>query len=313
MKIIRSIDSISSEFAKGSSLTLGNFDGIHLGHQTLLYRTVEIARELSIPSVVVTYHPNPAVVLGKKPNFKYLSLEEEKEELIRQFAIDYLVVLEFTESLSKMSAEDFLENIIIQKLNAKHIVIGYNHFFGSNRRGDYSLLNENKVKYGYEVELKEAVLQNNSKISSSLIRGYLERGDMAEAKSLLGRNYHLRGKVIHGLKRGRTIGYPTANLEIHPSRLLPSFGVYACFVYIEGRCYSGMMNIGLNPTFGGEKINIEVNIFDFESDIYNQTIDVELVGKVRDEKKFNGIDELKKQLSEDKKESLDILNFNHVI
>lgn len=163
MKIIRSLESIQNEFQTGSSLTLGNFDGIHVGHQTLLLRTVEKAKELGIPSVVVTYYPNPSVVLGKKPNFKYLSSEREKEELIRGFGIDYLVVLDFTLELSKMSAEDFLEKIMIQTLNTKHIVIGYNHFFGAERRGDFHLLNSNKPKYGYAVELKEAVLKKKVK------------------------------------------------------------------------------------------------------------------------------------------------------
>lgn len=313
MKIIRSIDSISNEFETGSSLTLGNFDGIHVGHQTLLLRTVEVATELNLPSVVVTYHPNPAVVLGKKPNFKYLTLEDEKEELIAQFGIDYLIVLEFTERLSKMSAEEFLEKIIIQKLNAKHIVIGYNHFFGEGRRGDFNLLDSNKEKFGYKVELKEAVLQLNSKISSSLIRSHLEKGEMHQAKSLLGRNYHLRGKVIEGAKRGRTIGFPTANMFVDENRLLPNFGVYACFIYIQGTCFSGMANIGFNPTFEGGKVHVEVNIFDFSEDIYGKSIELELVERIRDEKKFSGIDELKIQLTKDKESSLQILNFDYMI
>ncbi|TGL17446.1 bifunctional riboflavin kinase/FAD synthetase [Leptospira yanagawae] len=309
MKIIRSLESIQNEFRNGSSLTLGNFDGIHVGHQTLLLRTVEKAKELGIPSVVVTYYPNPSVVLGKKPNFKYLSSEKEKEELIRGFGIDYLIVLEFTLELSKMSAEDFLENIMIKTLHAKHIVIGYNHFFGAERRGDFELLNSNKTKYGYTVELREAVLKKDSKISSSLIRGFLDKGEMEEAKILLGRNYHITGIVVEGAKRGRTIGFPTANLIVPSDKLLPSVGVYACFAKFDGKDHKGMVNIGYNPTFDGLGLHVEVNIFDFDENLYGKEIELEMVKKIREEQKFDGIETLKAQLSIDKETSLQILQF----
>lgn len=310
MKIIRSLESIQNEFQTGSSLTLGNFDGIHVGHQTLLLRTVEKAKELDLPSVVVTYYPNPSVVLGKKPNFKYLSSEKEKEELIRGFGIDYLVVLDFTLELSKMSAEDFLEKIMIKTLNAKHIVIGYNHFFGAERRGDFNLLNSNKTTHGYAVELKEAVLKKESKISSSLIRGFLEKGEMEEAKILLGRNYHITGLVFEGAKRGRTIGFPTANIKVPEDKLLPAIGVYACFAKFGGKDHKGMVNIGNNPTFDGLGLHVEVNVFDFDGDLYGKEIELEIVHKIRDEKKFSGLDELKNQLIKDKEESIRILNFD---
>ncbi|MBM9592500.1 bifunctional riboflavin kinase/FAD synthetase [Leptospira sp. 201903075] len=310
MKIIRSLELIQNEFQNGSSLTLGNFDGIHVGHQTLLLRTVEKAKELGIPSVVVTYYPNPSVVLGKKPNFKYLSSEKEKEELISGFGIDYLLVLDFTLELSKMSAEDFLEKIMIQILNAKHIVIGYNHFFGAERRGDFTLLDSNKTKYGYAVELKEAVLKKESKISSSLIRGFLEKGEMEEAKVLLGRNYHISGIVFEGAKRGRTIGFPTANIKVPDDKLLPTIGVYACFAKFDGKDHKGMVNIGHNPTFDGLGLHVEVNIFDFDGDLYGKELELEIVQKIRDEKKFGGLEELKGQLAKDKNTCVQVLNFN---
>lgn len=308
MKIIRSLESIQNEFQNGSSLTLGNFDGIHVGHQTLLLRTVEKAKELGIPSVVVTYYPNPSVVLGKKPNFKYLSSESEKEELIRGFGIDYLLVLDFTLTLSKMTAEDFLEQIMMNTLHARHIVIGYNHFFGAERRGDFTLLDKNKTKYGYTVELREAVLKKDSKISSSLIRGFLDKGEMEEAKILLGRNYHISGTVVEGAKRGRTIGFPTANLQIPNDKLLPSVGVYACFVKIDGKDHKGMVNIGFNPTFDGLGFHVEVNIFDFDENCYGKEIELEMVKKIREEQKFDGIESLKNQLNLDKETSLRVLH-----
>lgn len=266
-----------------------------------------MAKERNIPSVVVTYSPHPSVVLGKNPNFKYLTTEPEKEELIRSFNIDYLVVLDFTIELSRMSAEDFLEKIIIQKLNAKYIVIGYNHFFGQGRRGDFHLLQENANRYGYEVELRDAVTQGEQKISSSVIRNFLDIGDMKGASFILGRNYSLTGKVKEGAKRGRTIGFPTANLELPEERILPGIGVYACYTIVGAVKYKAMVNIGKNPTFDGEQMHVEVNILDFARDIYGETIEVQLVQKIRDEVKFSGIEALKKQLEADRETSLKIL------
>jgi riboflavin kinase/FMN adenylyltransferase len=308
LKIIRSIDSLSNHFPKGSALTLGNFDGIHLGHQTLLQKTVEQSKILEIPSVVVTYYPNPSVVLGKRPSFKYLTPEYTKERLIGSYNIDYLVVLEFTEALSRMSAEDFLENIIIQKLNAKYIVIGYNHFFGADRRGDIRLLEANAERLGYRVELKDAVVNGDQKISSSAIRKYLESGEVNLANNLLGRQFFLEGKVAEGDKRGRTIGFPTANLQIPQDVLLPSIGVYAGYTVVGGKAFKSMINVGKNPTFDGENLHIESNIFDFSEDIYGHSMEIRFVQKIRDEVKFDGIESLKKQLLIDKEASLKILN-----
>ena len=307
MKIIRSIDSLQEVFPNGTALTLGNFDGIHLGHQALLLRTVEEAAHLKIPSVVVTYYPNPAVVLGKRPNFKYLTPEETKERLISTYNIDYLLVLDFTEELSRMSAEDFLERIIIGRLNAKFIVIGYNHFFGAERRGDIHLLEENAQRFGYRVELKEAVANGEQKISSSAIRKYLESGEVDLANQLLGRSFSLSGKVIEGDKRGRTINFPTANLKIPIDVLLPSIGVYACYTIVKEKGYKSMVNVGKNPTFDGKHMHIESHIFDFSADIYGEEIEIQFLKKIRDEVKFNGIDSLKNQLHLDKNDALALL------
>ncbi len=258
--------------------------------------------------MVVTYFPNPSVVLGKKQNFKYLTTQVEKQKLIEEFGIDYLIVLEFTEALSRMSAEEFLEKIIIQGLNAEHIVIGYNHFFGAGRRGDFQLLQDNSSKFGYDVEQKDAVSEGEEKISSSQIRKFLESGEIDRANRLLGRLYHLEGVVTEGAKRGRTIGFPTANLSIPEERLLPAIGVYSCYTIVGSRKFKSMVNVGKNPTFDGEKLHVEVNLFDFSEDLYDQTVQIQLVQKIRDEVKFDGIESLKKQLEQDKKTSLGILN-----
>lgn len=308
LKIIRSLESLTEQFPNGTALTLGNFDGIHLGHQTLLSKIVEQSKKLKIPSVVVTYFPNPSVVLGKRPNFKYLTSEKTKEALIASFNIDYMLVLEFTESLSKMSAENFLEDIIIKKLNAKYIVIGYNHFFGAERRGDIQLLENNAGKFGYTVELKDAVVNGDQKISSSLIRKHLESGEVNLANDLLGRHFYIQSKVIEGDRRGRTIGFPTANLEIPNDVILPSIGVYAAFTMVGGENYKSMVNVGINPTFDGNKLHIESNLFDFDQNIYGKEIQIKFVQKIRDEVKFENLDSLKKQLAIDKEKSLNLLN-----
>ncbi len=291
----------------GSALTLGNFDGIHLGHQTLLQRTVAEAKTLQIPSVVVTYFPNPSVVLGKRPNFKYLTPEPTKERLIESYNIDYLLVLDFTEKLSRMSAEDFLEHIIIGKLNAKFIVIGYNHYFGAERRGDIRLLENNAQRFGYRVELKEAVVNGDQKISSSSIRRFLESGEVDLANQLLGRNFSLEGKVMEGDKRGRTIGFPTANLMIPADVLLPGIGVYAGYTKIKNKTYKSMVNVGINPTFDGHHLHIESNVFDFNEEIYGMDIEIQFVKKIRDEIKFDGIESLKNQLFHDKIKAFELL------
>jgi len=294
-------------FPNGTALTLGNFDGIHLGHQALLQKTVEEAQHLKLPSVVVTYYPNPSVVLGKRPNFKYLTPEQTKEKLIASHNIDYLLVLEFTEELSRVRAEDFLENIIINKLNAKYIVIGYNHFFGAERRGDFALLEKNAQRLGYRVELKEAVVNGEQKISSSVIRKHIESGEVDQANILLGRKYSLEGEVAQGDKRGRTIGFPTANLKIPIDVLLPSIGVYACYTIFNGVRFKSMVNVGKNPTFDGRHMHIESNIFEFNEDIYGKQIEIQFVKKIRDEVKFDGIEFLKVQLTHDREDSLRIL------
>jgi len=294
-------------FPNGTALTLGNFDGIHLGHQALLQKTVEEAQCLKLPSVVVTYYPNPSVVLGKRPNFKYLTPEQTKEKLIASHNIDYLLVLEFTEELSRVRAEDFLENIIINKLNAKYIVIGYNHFFGAERRGDFALLEKNAQRLGYRVELKEAVVNGEQKISSSVIRKHIESGEVDQANILLGRKYSLEGEVAQGDKRGRTIGFPTANLKIPIDVLLPSIGVYACYTIFNGVRFKSMVNVGKNPTFDGRHMHIESNIFEFNEDIYGKQIEIQFVKKIRDEVKFDGIEFLKVQLTHDREDSLRIL------
>lgn len=307
MKIITPTTLDPSFFKKGSVLTLGNFDGIHIGHQTLLKRISEWAKKEDLPSVVVTYSPNPAVVLGSRADFKYLMDESEKIRQIQEFGIDCLMLLEFNIELSKMSAEDFLKDIIIGQLNAKHIVIGFNHFFGANRRGNVELLREYSEKYQYGVELFETSSYNGEKVSSSLIRKCLEQGEVFKASKLLGRPFSYSGEVVEGEKRGRLLGYPTANIKPKADYLLPAAGVYAGTCQWDDQFFKAMINIGSNPTFADADYRLEAHLFGFEGDLYNKRIQIHFYQKLRNEQKFDGADSLKAQLDKDKQSSLQIL------
>lgn len=301
------LDTIGSEFLHGCILTLGNFDGVHIGHQTLLKRVKNRSLELSTPSCVVTYSPNPSLVLGKKQDFRYLTSDEAKESAISKFGIDFLLTLEFTQALSQMSAEDFLKEIIIGKLHTKHIVLGYNHSFGKDRKGDFELLKAKAKQYSYEVELYETTNYQGERVSSSLVRSYIERGEVFRASQLLARSYSQSAIVFQGDERGRLLGFPTANLRIEDKFLIPGPGVYSGFITVRGVRYKCMTNIGTNPTFGGNLLSIETHIIDFSSNIYGLEVEIEFVHRIRDEKKFDSADDLIAQLNKDKISSIHFL------
>ncbi len=308
MKIINPTTLDPSFFKKGSVLTLGNFDGIHIGHQTLLKRITELGQKDDLPSVVVTYSPNPAVVLGSRSDFRYLMDESEKIRQIQEFGIDCLMLLEFNIELSKMSAEDFLKDIIIGQLNAKHIVIGFNHFFGANRRGNVELLREYSETYGYTVELFETLSYNGEKVSSSMVRKCLEQGEAFKASKLLGRPFAYSGEVVEGEKRGRLLGFPTANIKPRPDYLLPSAGVYAGTCQWDDQFFKAMINIGNNPTFPDVDYRLEAHLFGFDGDLYGKKVKIDFYQKLRNEQKFDGMDALKAQLEKDKLSSLQLLD-----
>lgn len=289
-------------------MTLGNFDGIHIGHQTLLKRITELGQKDDLPSVVVTYSPNPALVLGSRSDFRYLMDESEKIRQIQEFGIDCLMLLEFNIELSKMSAEDFLKDIIIGQLNAKHIVIGFNHFFGANRRGNVELLRGYSETYGYTVELFETLSYNGEKVSSSMVRKCLEQGEAFKASKLLGRPFAYSGEVVEGEKRGRLLGFPTANIKPKPDYLLPSAGVYAGTCQWDDQFFKAMINIGNNPTFPGVDYRLEAHLFGFDGDLYGKKVQIHFYQKLRNEQKFDGMDALKAQLEKDKLSSLQLLD-----
>lgn len=309
MEIFRNhYNQIDLRLPQGSVVTLGNFDGIHLGHQSLIRETVHSARKKGVPAVVVTYKPHPNQILFPKNQYFFLLSDSEKYKKMESLGIDYVLELHFNLELSQISAEDFLKDLLIQKLFAKKIVIGFNHHFGKDRRGDYSLLLKYKEVYGYDVMNLDPIYSGEDKVSSSLIRSAIQKGDLERAKDCLGEYHGVTTRIVEGAKRGNTIGFPTANHELIPGILLPPQAVYATSVIFQGKRYDAMSNLGKNPSFENDFLRMETHIINFHDNLYDDFIKVSFVKKIRDERKFSSIDELKIQLQLDKQKSIEILS-----
>jgi len=295
------------EFNK-AVITIGTFDGLHDGHRKIISQLKEVAKSINGTTVVITFFPHPRHVLSNTENKVFiLNTLEEKITLLRTEGIENLVIVPFTNEFSSMDAEAYVSDFLVNSFHPHTIIIGYDHRFGKNRTGNFELLKEGEKKYGYAVVEITAQQLNDIAISSTKIRQKLSEGDIIAANSLLGYAYFFSGKVVKGDQLGRTIGFPTANLEIaEQEKLIPGNGVYAVDVMIKDIKLKGMMNIGFRPTVGGIVRKIEVNIFDFNEDIYDQNITVSLKTKLRDERKFNGLDELKLQLGNDAMEAMGI-------
>ena len=287
-------------------LTIGVFDGVHLGHQRVLERLKEIAKEKDGESVVLTLWPHPRIVLDKDvKSLRLLNNIEEKKFLLSKTGIDHLIIIPFTEEFSELSACEFIEEYLVKKINVKHLVVGYNHQFGKDRKAGYEFLSEYAQKYGFSIENLDAKLVDNDKVSSTKIRRFLTSGHLDIANNYLGYEYFISGNVVEGNQIGRKIGFPTANIKIPETyKQIPKDGVYAVRVKLNGDSYYGMLNIGSRPTIEStlRSKNIEVHILGFDQKIYNQTVTVSFVKRIRDEKKFNGLEELRLQLEKDKKE-----------
>jgi riboflavin kinase/FMN adenylyltransferase len=286
---------------KKAIITIGTFDGLHDGHRKIISQLKEVAQNINGTTVVITFFPHPRHVLSITENKVFiLNTLEEKIALLRAEGIENLVIVPFTNEFSSLDAEAYISDFLVNSFHPHTIIIGYDHRFGKNRTGNFELLKEGEKKYGYEVVEITAQQLNDIAISSTKIRQKLSEGDVTAANSLLGYAYFFSGKVVKGDQLGRTIGFPTANLEIsEEEKLIPGNGVYAVDVMIKDIKLKGMMNIGFRPTVGGIVRKIEVNIFDFNEDIYDQNITVFLKTKLRDERKFNGLEELKIQLGND--------------
>lgn len=297
---------------KNAIITIGTFDGVHLGHQQIIKLLKEEAASSGGETVIITFHPHPRkVVTQGKSDVKIINTLQEKTELLDRLGIDHLVVVEFNDAFANQTAEEYIQNFIFKKFHPQTIIIGYDHKFGKNRSGDYHLLEKLGERFGYKVkEIPERVL-NEIIISSTKIREALLRSDIDTANNFLGYRYFFEGKVVVGNKLGGTIGYPTANLAIeNEEKLVPGNGVYAVELTIGGdtTVYKGMMNIGVRPTVNGKKRTIEVNIFDFNKDIYGENIRVYVNSYLRGEVKFAGLDQLKEQLAKDKTDAQEKLN-----
>ena len=291
-------------------VTSGTFDGVHVGHQKILSRINEIAENSNGETVLITFWPHPRMVLSSENNqLKLLSSFEEKAALLEKFGVDHLVKIPFTPEFSRLSSAEFVEKYLVERIKTKKLVIGYNHRFGRNREGSFEYLARNAKRYGFDVEEIPKQDLDDVAISSTIIRKALASGDISHANLYLGRPYDLEGMVVKGDQLGRKIGFPTANLQIHENaKLIPADGTYAVYVDFQGKQSQGMMNIGFRPTVNGKERTIEINIFNFDQDIYGQALKIQLIGLIRKEKKFDDLDELKKQLTNDKKRALQILN-----
>jgi riboflavin kinase / FMN adenylyltransferase len=297
---------------KKAVITIGTFDGVHSGHQQIIQQMLSEAKAIGGETVVITFHPHPKmVVAGAKQDIKVLNTLAEKITLLEKHGVHHLVVVPFTNAFAEQTADAYIKDFLVTQFHPHTIIIGYDHRFGAGRKGDYHLLEDEAASNNFVVkEIPEHVLQDIT-ISSTKIRTALLDGDIATASEFLGYAYFFTGKVVEGNKLGRTIGYPTANLSIEDEyKLIPGNGVYAVeldtrYSLLNIQHYKGMMNIGVRPTVGGTiKRVIEVNIFDFDADIYGQELTVFIKTKLRDEVKFNGLEELKRQLAKDKQDSL---------
>ncbi|MCX8640622.1 bifunctional riboflavin kinase/FAD synthetase [Gilliamella sp. B3172] len=299
MKIIRGIANIKNQISQ-CVLTLGNFDGVHLGHQQLINHLITQGKRLNLPTVVMLFEPQPLEFFCPDNAPSRLTSFQEKVILIEKLGIDYIIAIPFNQTFAKMSADDFIQDWLINKLQAKYIAIGDDFRFGYERKGDINLLEHYAQTYGFAVESIPTFVFDHLRVSSTAVRKALSNNDFQLAHCLLGRNYAIAGRVIHGNALARQLGFPTANIHLH--RKKPALqGVY--LVKVKNSCsqqsYHGIANIGIRPTIEGKKAILEVNLFDFSGDLYGQYLDVTFVKKLRDEKKFNSLTELKEQITQD--------------
>jgi len=292
-------------------VTIGVFDGVHLGHQALLRQLVAAAREKGSESVVITFDPHPKHVLSQdNENLLFLTTLTEKGKLLEKLMVDHLIVINFTKDLGNIEARDFIRDVLVKSIGIKHLLVGYNNQFGKARRGDISKIREYARVYGFTVDQAEGVSGEEGIISSTAIREALLSGDLANANKWLGYSYQVTGKVVEGKKLGRSLGFPTANIKPDEDlKLIPANGVYAVEVLIENELRQGVLSIGYNPTVdpGRKTRSIEVNIFDFEDDLYGKSVTVFFRYRLRDEKRFENTDQLRKQMAHDRDEALKLL------
>jgi riboflavin kinase/FMN adenylyltransferase len=290
-------------------VTIGTFDGVHLGHQAIFEQMKREATRRGGETVLITFSPHPRLVLYEdSQNLKFINTQTKKLDQIEKAGIDHLIIIPFTKEFAKNSSKDFIANYVVQFVRPEMIIIGYDHHFGKNREGNIALLERLKEKYHYEVTQVPPFYVDGKPVSSTRIRNLLKSGNLSEANKMLGYEYSLTGEVIRGNSIGHKLGFPTANIKIpNEFKLIAANGVYACRALIEGNMYKGMSNIGVRPTIDHGDLAIEINIFDFDKDIYGEIITIFFVARLRDEVKFETLDALKEQLVKDREHSLSIL------
>ena len=309
---LKIINSKKNSFKTKTVVTIGTFDGVHIGHQKIIQRLINSARNANLNSVILTFFPHPRMVLQKDANLKLINTLEEKANILDNLGLDYLVIKEFTNEFSRLSAKDFVSKTLIDELNAKKVIIGYDHHFGRNRSANIDDLKAFGLTHSFEVEEISAQDINNVAISSTKIREALRDGNIETANQYLGYNYMITGEIIKGKKLGRQISFPTANLFVKENyKLIPRYGAYIISSEIENKRVFGMMNIGLNPTVDGKKENLEIHFFDFDKDLYGETIQVDLLHRIRDEQKFESVNELSLQLKKDKETALNYIKSHY--
>ena len=313
MKVITEKDNL--EFDRKSVVTVGTFDGVHIGHRQIIEKLNEIKKLRGLRSVLVTFEPHPRIVLKNHGEVKILTTLDEKLKIFESLGIDIVFLISFTKEFASTSAEDFYKNYLIEKTGLSELVLGYDHTFGKNREGNFGLLRDLSVKYNFGIHKIEEYKLGDEHVSSTVIRKAILSGDVKQASKLLGSEYILSGKVIQGDRRGATLGFPTANLKPDSDyKLIPGNGVYVVTSEIGGKEYYGMMNIGTRPTVEGSTgYHLEVHFFDFDKDIYGEMITVKFIDFIRAEQKFDSLETLMGQLKKDKQYTLNITKEIHKI
>lgn len=307
MKIHKDVESFKK--LEKAVITTGTFDGVHLGHGKILNTLIQVGEATSAETVIVTFFPHPRLVLFPDHNLKLINTIDENIELFKTHGVDHLIFQKFDKDFSRITSLEYIRDILCKQIGLKDLVIGYNHHFGRNREGSINNLQEYTDLYGFNIHEVSPFDLNGHSVSSTKIRNAINDGEVGLANNYLGYNFTLYGEVVKGRGLGAGIGFPTANISLeNKNKIIPLEGVYAVYVYCDKNKFGGMLNIGTNPTFNGQKLSIEVHIFDFNQDIYSKTLKIEFCKRIRNEKKFNTVDELKQQLSMDKIAALNNLD-----
>ena len=300
MKTIHGIENFPA--SEGSIVTIGTFDGVHLGHQQILKQLIDTSQQSKLKSVLLTFFPHPRMVLQPDIPMRLIQTIEEREKALRKTGLDYLVIHPFSEKFSRLSADDYVKQVLVDKLNVRKVVVGYDHRFGRNRTASLEDMYNYADIYDFEVIEIDAKKIKSTAVSSTKIRKAIDQGDIALANSYLGDPFKLEGVVVHGDKRGRELSYPTANIELqNKHKIIPKQGVYLIQSELDNRVVYGMMNIGTKPTFDTTNPSIEVHFFDWNGDLYDQTLQVKLLKWIREEQKFDSVEELQAQIHADER------------